>query len=127
MWLQLSEKNRKRPSFGASVKKMYVFDGKTWAFWEDVRSFCLRPPAGTLWITSNTKMGQGKNRGRKRKRGNAHKPHVSLLHNGYYYRENEAIHSDSSSNSDEEDGSENENDLVSSSNTSFSQTVIQPP
>ena len=74
-----------------------------------------------LWITNNTKMGQGKNRGRKRKRGNAHKPHASLLHNGYYYRENEEIHSDSSS---DEDGNENENDLVSSSNTSFSQTII---
>ena len=77
-----------------------------------------------LWITNNTKMGQEKNRGRKRERGNAHKPHVSLLHNGYYYRENEEIHSDS--NSDEEDGNENENDLVSSSNTSFSQTIVQP-
>ena len=66
-------------------------------------------------------MGQGKNRGRKR--ANAHKPHVSPLHNGYSYRENEEIHSDSSS--DEEDGNENEYDLVSSSNTSFSQTIIQ--
>ena len=65
-----------------------------------------------LWITNSTKMGQRKNRGRKR--GNAHKPHVSLLHNGYYYRENEEIYSDSSSNSDDEDGNENENDLVSS-------------
>ena len=70
-------------------------------------------------------MGQGKNRGRK-KRGNTHKPHVSPLHNGYSYRENEDIHGDGSSNSDEEDGNENENDLVSSSNTSFSQTIIQP-
>ena len=70
-----------------------------------------------LWITYNTKLGQGKNRGRKR--GNAHKPNVSLLHNGYSYWENEEIHSDSSSNSDKEDGSENENDLVSSSNKFF--------
>ena len=77
-----------------------------------------------LWITINAKMGQGKNRGRKR--GNAHKPHVSPLHNGYSYRENEEIQSDSSSNSEEEDGNENENDLVSSSNTGFSQTIIQP-
>ena len=63
---------------------------------------------------------------RGRKRGNAHKPNVSPQHNGYSYRENEDIHSDSSSNSDEEDGSENENDLVSSSNKFFSQTIIQP-
>ena len=34
-------------------------------------------------------------------------------------RENEEMHSDSSSNSDEEDGSDNANDLVSSSNKFF--------
>ena len=121
MWLQLFEKNRKHPSFGVSGKKMCVFDGKTWAFGRmlghSVKDLKLEQTLYALRITNNTKMGQGKNRGRKR--GNAHKPNVSLLHNGYSYRENEEIHSDSSSNSDEEDGSENENDLVSSSNKFF--------
>ena len=92
---------------------MCVFDGKTWAFGRmlshSVSDLKLEQTLYDLWIT--------KNRGRKR--GNAHKPNVSLLHNGYSYRENEEIHSDSSSNSDEEDGSENENDLVSSSSKFF--------
>ena len=92
-----------------------------WAFGRvlghSVSDLKLEQTLYALWIPNNTKMGQGKNRGRKR--GNAHKPNVSPLHNGYSYRENEEIHSDSSSNSDEEDGNENENDLVSSSNTSI--------
>ena len=57
-------------------------------------------------------MGQVTNRGRKRKRGNAHMPHVSPLHNGYSSRENEEIYRDSSSNSDEEDGNGNENGVA---------------
>ena len=88
---------------------MYVFDGKTWTFGRmlghSVSDLKLEQTLYALWITNNTKMGQGKNRGRKS--GNAHKPHVSPLHNVYSYRENEDIHSGSSSNSDEEDGNEN--------------------
>ena len=130
MRLQLSEKNRKRPSFGASGKKMYVLDGKTWGFGRmlghSVSDLQLEQTLYALWMTNNTKTGQVRNRERKRKRGNAHKPHVSPLYNGYSYRENEEIHSDSSSNSDEKDGNENENDLVTSSNTSLFLTIIQP-
>ena len=47
MWLWLSEKNRKHPSFGASSKKMCVFDGENLDFWEDVGLICLIPSAGT--------------------------------------------------------------------------------
>ena len=98
MWLRLSEKNRKHPSFGASGKKMCVFDGKTWTFGRmlghSVSDLQLEQTLYALWITNKTKMGQGTNRGRKRKRGNVHKPHVCPLHNRYSYRENEEIHRD---------------------------------
>ena len=93
---------------------MCVFDGKTWTFGRmlghSVSDLQLEQTLYALWITNKTKVGQGQNRGRKRKRVNAHKPHVSPLHNGYSYRENDEIHRDSSSNSDEEDGNENENE-----------------
>ena len=49
MWLRLSEKNRKHPSFGASSKKMCVFDGKTWTFG---RMLGLIPSAGTDTLCS---------------------------------------------------------------------------
>ena len=123
MWLKLSEKKQETSEFwGLQVKNVCIrwenqgFLGRCWVILSQTSSWNRHY---TLWITNNTKMGQGKNRGKKR--GNAHKPH-----NGYSYRENEEFHSDSSSNSDEEDGNENENDLVSSSNASFSQTIIQP-
>ena len=58
MWLRLSEKNRKHPSFGASSKKMCVFDGKTWTFGrmlgQSVSYLQLEQTLYALWITNNT-------------------------------------------------------------------------
>ena len=48
---------------------MCVFDGKTWVFGRmlghSVSDLKLEQTLYALWITNNTEMGQGKNRGRK--------------------------------------------------------------